>query len=62
MTAADLVAGILQKTGGMPIRALIGHRRLVSRACAAGIEEWLSRIRVARPVLGFLRPLLLEQR
>ena len=30
MTAADLVAGILQKTGGMPVRALIGHHRLIS--------------------------------
>jgi hypothetical protein len=32
MTAADLVAGILQKTGGMPVRALIGHHRLISLA------------------------------
>jgi hypothetical protein len=32
MTAADLVTGILRRTGGMPIRAPIGRHRLISLA------------------------------
>src|SRR5262249_52312017 len=48
MTAADRVAGIPRKTGGLPIRALIGHRRLIIHAVcpvnrARANRAWLAR-------------------
>jgi hypothetical protein len=40
MTAADLVAVILQKIGGTPIRALIGHHRLIRLAVLLLNRSW----------------------